>query len=142
LLINAISTYVPAYAASAWRRNPLNSRQTAICLRVRGEQRLHAWGAAREICTSMAPPARLTLAHCGAVSPRLRRIVTIAAGQEDTPMPFWQRLLVTVVAMLVASFMAGLLWLAMFDAGLPSYLAGVVGGLAALPVWEFLKPRR
>lgn len=57
-------------------------------------------------------------------------------------MPFWQRLLVTVVAMLVASFMAGLLWLAMFDAGLPSYLAGVVGGLAALPVWEFLKPRR
>ena len=57
-------------------------------------------------------------------------------------MPFWQRLLVTVVAMLVASFMAGLLWLAMFDAGLPSYLAGVVGGLAALPVWESLKPRR
>lgn len=55
-------------------------------------------------------------------------------------MPFWQRLLITMVAMLVASFMAGLLWRAMFDAGLPSYLAGVVGGLAALPVWEFLKP--
>jgi len=57
-------------------------------------------------------------------------------------MPLWQRLLVTVVAMLAASFMAGLLWRALFDAGLPGYLAGVVGGLAALPVWEFLRPRR
>jgi hypothetical protein len=55
-------------------------------------------------------------------------------------MPFWQRLLITVVAMLVTSFIAGLLWRALFDAGLPSYLAGVVGGFAALPVWEFLKP--
>ena len=55
-------------------------------------------------------------------------------------MPFWQRLLITMVAMLVASIMTGLLWRAVFDAALPSYLAGVAGGLAALPVWEFLKP--
>ena len=54
-------------------------------------------------------------------------------------MPFWQRLLITTIAMLVTSFVAGLLWRAMFHVGLPSYLAGVVGGLAALPVWEFLK---
>ena len=55
-------------------------------------------------------------------------------------MPFWQRLLITVLAMLAASFLAGLLWRALFEVGLPGYLAGVVGGLAALPVWEFLKP--
>ncbi|MGD8615655.1 MAG: hypothetical protein PVI91_08340 [Gammaproteobacteria bacterium] len=57
-------------------------------------------------------------------------------------MPFWQRFLITVAAMLAASFVAGLLWRALLDARLPSYLAGVAGGLAALPVWELLKPRK
>ena len=33
-------------------------------------------------------------------------------------MPFWQRLIITLVAMIAASF---------------------IGGLTALPVWEFLK---
>ena len=42
-------------------------------------------------------------------------------------MPLWQRLLVTLVAMAAASL---------------SYLAGVVGGLTAVPVWEFLKRLR
>ena len=54
-------------------------------------------------------------------------------------MPFWQRLIVTVVAMLVASFVVGIIWQALFTANIPSYLAGIIGGLAALPVWEFLK---
>lgn len=54
-------------------------------------------------------------------------------------MNFWQRLLVTVVAMLLASFFAGQAWLAMFSLPLPSFLAGMVGGLTALPVWEWLK---
>lgn len=54
-------------------------------------------------------------------------------------MPFWQRLLITVVAILVASFVAGLIWKIIFNDLIPSYLAGIVGGLAALPVWEFLR---
>jgi hypothetical protein len=54
-------------------------------------------------------------------------------------MPFWQRLLVTVVAMLAVSFVAGLLWQGIFNIGLPSYAAGIIGGLTALPLWEFLK---
>ena len=52
---------------------------------------------------------------------------------------FWQRLLLTVVAMLVTSWIAGLLWRYIFSFSLPSYAAGMVGGLAALPCWEFLK---
>ena len=54
-------------------------------------------------------------------------------------LPFWQRLLATIVAILVASFLAGLAWEAAFNFALPSYAAGMVGGLAALPVWDFLK---
>jgi glucose-6-phosphate-specific signal transduction histidine kinase len=51
----------------------------------------------------------------------------------------WQRLLLTVLAMLAVSFLAGLLWGQMFDARLPSFLGGIVGGLTAIPVWEILK---
>jgi uncharacterized YccA/Bax inhibitor family protein len=54
-------------------------------------------------------------------------------------MPLWQRVVLTVVAMLVVSVVAGLLWRAAFDTRLPSYIAGVIGGLTAVPVWEFLK---
>jgi hypothetical protein len=60
-------------------------------------------------------------------------------------MPFWQRLVITVVAMLATSFVVGLIWANLFGFVLPSYLAGMIGGLTALPVWEFLKrvgPRR
>jgi len=57
----------------------------------------------------------------------------------EISMPFWQRLIITVVVMLVASFIAGAIWRAIFTAGIPSYLAGIIGGLMALPVWEFLK---
>ena len=54
-------------------------------------------------------------------------------------MPFWQRLVVTLIAMLVVSFVAGLIWQSIMNFGLPSYAAGVIGGLTALPLWEYLK---
>ncbi|MGH6901588.1 MAG: hypothetical protein ACREIR_02490 [Geminicoccaceae bacterium] len=54
-------------------------------------------------------------------------------------MPLWQRLLVTLVAMAAASLVVGLIWRALLGFELPSYLAGVVGGLTAVPVWELLK---
>jgi uncharacterized YccA/Bax inhibitor family protein len=54
-------------------------------------------------------------------------------------MPLWQRMLITLIAMVVASLVVGLIWQAIFGFQLPSYLAGVVGGLTAVPVWEFLK---
>lgn len=54
-------------------------------------------------------------------------------------MTFWKRLLITVGAMLAASLIAGLIWKAVFGANLPSYVGGIVGGLTALPVWEFLR---
>lgn len=54
-------------------------------------------------------------------------------------MKLWQKLLLVLLVMLGASFLAGWLWRQAFDAALPSYLAGVVGGLSALPVWELLR---
>ncbi len=53
--------------------------------------------------------------------------------------PFWQRLLLTVVVMLVTSYVAGIIWQYFVGFALPNYAAGVIGGLAALPVWDFLK---
>ncbi len=57
-------------------------------------------------------------------------------------MPLWKKLLITVITMLVASFVAGLIWKSAFDTRLPSYLGGVIGGLTGLPVWELLKRMR
>ena len=54
-------------------------------------------------------------------------------------LPFWQRLLLTVVGMLAASYVSGLLWQKLLSFPLPSYAAGVIGGLAALVIWDFLK---
>lgn len=54
-------------------------------------------------------------------------------------MALWQRLLLTMIVMLAASFVAGLISNRVFGADLPSYLAGMVGGLTALPVWELMK---
>jgi uncharacterized membrane protein len=54
-------------------------------------------------------------------------------------MVFWQRLLITVLVMLVTSFIMGAIWRSTFNMIIPSYIAGVIAGLAALPVWEFLK---
>ena len=60
----------------------------------------------------------------------------------EVNMPFWQRLLITVVVMLLVSFVAGAIWRSIFIVGIPSYLAGIIGGVTALPVWEFLKRRK
>ena len=54
-------------------------------------------------------------------------------------MPLWQRLLITLAAMLLASYLVGLLWQWMFTADIPSYLRGAVGGISAVPTWEFLR---
>jgi hypothetical protein len=54
-------------------------------------------------------------------------------------MPFWQRSLITLVAMLAVSFVIGFLWRFLFGFGLPDYASGVVGGLTAVPLWEFMK---
>jgi len=54
-------------------------------------------------------------------------------------MAFWQRFLITLVAMLIVSFIIGLLWHRLLDFSMPDYAAGVVGGFTALPLWEFLK---
>jgi Na+/glutamate symporter len=54
-------------------------------------------------------------------------------------LPFWQRLLLTIAVMLITSYIASLLWQQILGVALPSYIAGAVGGLAALPMWDFLK---
>ena len=43
-------------------------------------------------------------------------------------LPFWQRLLITIAAMLLASWLVGLGWQALFNVAFPSYLAGLIGG--------------
>jgi len=54
-------------------------------------------------------------------------------------MTFGKRLLITFLVMLAASYVAGLIWKNNFNSLMPSYLAGIIGGLTALPVWEILK---
>jgi hypothetical protein len=54
-------------------------------------------------------------------------------------LPFWQRLLITIIVMLATSYIAGFAWKAALNFPSPDYLAGFVGGLAALPVWDLLK---
>ena len=60
-------------------------------------------------------------------------------NELEVNMVLWQRLGLTVIAMLVASFIVGLLWRSLFNMPIPSYLAGIIGGITAIPVWELLK---
>ena len=53
-------------------------------------------------------------------------------------MLLWQRLLITLATMLLTSFVAGLLWQELFSSYIPSYLSGIIGGVTAVPMWEFL----
>lgn len=60
-------------------------------------------------------------------------------------MPFWQRLLITAVAIVAISFIIGYIASAWLGFVLPSYISGLIGGISALPVWEFLgrvRPKR
>ena len=54
-------------------------------------------------------------------------------------MVFWQRLLITLLVMVVTSLIIAAVWRSVFNMTIPSHVAGVVAGLAALPVWELLK---
>lgn len=54
-------------------------------------------------------------------------------------MPFWQRVLILLVAILLVSFLFDLAWQYIFGFALPSYLTGVAGGLTAVPLWDFMK---
>ena len=54
-------------------------------------------------------------------------------------MILWQRLLFTLTAIVATSFIIGLIWSSLFNSSFPSYIGGVIGGLTAVPVWEFLK---
>ena len=54
-------------------------------------------------------------------------------------LPFWQRLMVTIGVILLASYLAGLACQSVFSEPIPSYIAGAIGGLAALPTWDLLK---
>ena len=56
-------------------------------------------------------------------------------------MTIGKRLLITLIFMVVASFLVGLVWRGMFDARIPSYLSGIIGGVTALAIWEFLRSR-
>lgn len=57
-------------------------------------------------------------------------------------MTFGKRILITLAAMVIASFVVGLIWRGAFDARIPSYLSGLVGGLSALATWEFLRSKK
>ncbi len=54
-------------------------------------------------------------------------------------MPFWQRFLITLAVILLVSYLGSMLWTLLSGLAMPGYLAGLLGGMAALPVWEFLK---
>ena len=54
-------------------------------------------------------------------------------------MSIWIRILLTLAAVVLVGFFAGLLWMAAFNRNMPDYLAGLLGGLAAVPVWELLE---
>ena len=54
-------------------------------------------------------------------------------------MPFWQRLLFFLVAILLVGVVIDLLSHYVFGFKFPAYVTGVIGGLAAVPLWEFLK---
>ena len=54
-------------------------------------------------------------------------------------MKLWQKITISSVAMLAASFAAGRSWLMALDFVISGYLAGVAGGITAIPVWELMR---
>jgi len=60
-------------------------------------------------------------------------------GPTETKLPVWQCPIITIIAILAASYLVGLLWQWAFGLLIPSYIAGMIGGVAPLPIWEFIK---
>ena len=54
-------------------------------------------------------------------------------------MPFWQRFLVLLAAVMGVSFVVGYIWYSLFGINLPAYISGVIGGLSAVLIWDMLK---
>ncbi len=54
-------------------------------------------------------------------------------------MPFWQRFLILLLAIMAVGFIVDLLLHYIFGFVLPSYVTGVIGGLTAVPLWDVLK---
>lgn len=54
-------------------------------------------------------------------------------------MGFWMKLVLTFAAIILASVIAGYLWSSLFNAEIPGFLGGMLGGIVAIPVWEFLR---
>lgn len=54
-------------------------------------------------------------------------------------MPMWRRALITLAVIIIASYVVVSLLEALIGIRLPGYLAGVIGGLAGVPTWEFLR---
>jgi hypothetical protein len=89
--------------------------------------------------------------HAGGLSfPPVNNLVSDARRHADaqrklhmkSPLPVWQRLLITIIAMIVVSLAAGWLWQSVVGVPLPSYAGGLIGGLTALPIWELMKKFR
>lgn len=57
-------------------------------------------------------------------------------------MKLWQSLVATLLAIILMSFIVTALWRSLFDAQLPSYIAGIVGGMTGVSVWSFLHKHR
>lgn len=54
-------------------------------------------------------------------------------------MKLWHKILITFIAILITSLIADIAWAAVFPFLLPAYVAGVIGGFMAIPVWELLR---
>ena len=54
-------------------------------------------------------------------------------------MPFWQRCLILLLAVIAVSFIIDLILHYALGISLPTYISGVIGGLTAVPVWDLLK---
>jgi hypothetical protein len=54
-------------------------------------------------------------------------------------MPFWQRFIILLIAILTVGFVVDLLSHYVFGFVLPAYVTGVIGGLTAVPLWDLLK---
>lgn len=54
-------------------------------------------------------------------------------------MGFWMKIVLTLAAIILVSVIAGYVWNSLFNAEIPGFLGGMLGGIVAIPVWEFLR---